>query len=191
MSKFFKRFMPDPERLSNTWGLRWLGPALRHPRLWHFSRRGIAVGLALGIFFGLLIPIVQIPFSASFAVLLRANVPTAVASTLVTNPVTFGPIYYLAYKVGAALLGESDSEPPPVSLPEPDGADSSLSLAQMWDKVTGVGKPLVLGLALFATLGGVSAYFLVTWLWRLKVWWAWRQRSRRRRMAQQARQPHP
>ena len=53
MSQFFKRFLPDPDRLANTWGLRWLGPALKHPRLWHFSRRGIAVGLGLGIFFGL------------------------------------------------------------------------------------------------------------------------------------------
>ena len=185
MSKFFKRFLPDPDRLGNTWGLRWLGPALKHPRLWHVSRRGIAVGLALGIFFGLLIPIAQIPFSATFAVLLRANVPTAVASTLVTNPVTFGPIYYLAYQVGAAILGE-DPEPPavpagaPAPAPEEAGASAS-SLAGIWDKITGVGKPLVLGLAIFAVVGGGGAYLLVSWIWRLRIWWAWRQRSRRRR----------
>lgn len=179
MSKFFKRFMPDPDRLGNTWGLRWLGPALKHPRLWHFSRRGIAIGLALGIFFGLLIPIAQIPFSAAFAVLLRANVPTAVASTLVTNPVTFGPIYFLAYRVGAALLGE-EAEPPPMPDAEPEG-EASLSMAEIWDKITGLGKPLVLGLGIFAVAGGIGAYLLVTWIWRIRVWWAWRQRARRRR----------
>ncbi|WP_303784889.1 DUF2062 domain-containing protein [Azovibrio restrictus] len=184
MSKFFKRFLPDRDRLGNTWGLRWLGPALKHPRLWHVSRRGIAVGLALGIFFGLLIPIAQIPFSATFAVLLRANVPTAVASTLVTNPVTFGPIYYLAYQVGAAILGEELEPPAPPSVvadtPTPETPASS-SLASLWDKITGVGKPLVLGLAIFAVVGGVGAYLLVSWIWRLRIWWAWRQRSRRRR----------
>lgn len=180
MSKFFKRLLPDPERLGNTWGLRWLGPALKHPRLWHVSRRGIAVGLALGIFFGLLIPVAQIPFSATFAVLLRANVPTAVASTLVTNPVTFGPIYYLAYRVGAAILGE-DLEPPPAADSTAPAEAGSASLAEVWDKITGVGKPLVLGLAIFAVIGGLGAYLLVSWIWRLRIWWAWRQRSRRRR----------
>nr|WP_249221378.1 DUF2062 domain-containing protein [Cupriavidus sp. KK10] len=53
------------------------------------SRRG----LALEFFFGLLIPLAQIPLSAAAAVALRANVPAAVASPLVTNPMTLGPIY--------------------------------------------------------------------------------------------------
>lgn len=181
MSQFFKRFLPDPDRLANTWGLRWLGPALKHPRLWHFSRRGIAVGLGLGIFFGLLIPIAQIPFSAAFAVLLRANVPTAVASTLVTNPVTFGPIYYLAYQVGATLLGE-DAAPPP--LPGAAAGEEGADQESIWDKISGLGKPLLLGLGIFAALGGLGGYLLVSWIWRLKIWWAWRQRVRRRRMVQ-------
>ena len=58
-----------------------MGPILQHPRLWHVSRRGIALGVALGLFFGLLLPIAQIPMSAGVAVALRANVPAAVAST--------------------------------------------------------------------------------------------------------------
>jgi len=177
MNQFFKRFLPDPDKLSNTWGLRWLGPALKHPRLWHFSRRGIALGLGLGIFFGLLVPIAQIPMSAAFAVLLRANVPTAVASTLVTNPVTFGPIYYMAYKTGATLLGV-DHEPPPPPAPDDTG---ELDLKTLWHKLTGVGKPLLLGLSIFAAAGGLGAYFLVSWIWRLKVWWNRRERSRKRR----------
>ena len=41
----------------------------------------IAVGVSgmIGVFFGFLIPLAQIPVSAAFAVALRANVPTAVA----------------------------------------------------------------------------------------------------------------
>jgi uncharacterized protein (DUF2062 family) len=56
--------------------------------------------MALGFFFGLLVPLAQIPLSAAAAVTLRANVPAAVASTLVTNPVTFGPLYYAAWRLG-------------------------------------------------------------------------------------------
>ena len=65
------------------------------------------MGVAVGVFFGLLLPVAQIPVSAAVAVLLRANLPMAVASTLVTNPVTFGPVYYGAYRLGKALLGAS------------------------------------------------------------------------------------
>ncbi|MFJ4290633.1 DUF2062 domain-containing protein [Cupriavidus sp. NPDC089707] len=75
--------------------------------------------MALGFFFGLLIPLAQIPRSAAAAVALRANVPAAVASTLVTNPLTFGPIYYAAWRVGSAILGE------PVDAPPARGAEAS------------------------------------------------------------------
>jgi len=54
--------LPTRESIqANRW-LRWMGPALAHPRLWHMSRKGIAAGLALGLFFGLLVPIAQSPW---------------------------------------------------------------------------------------------------------------------------------
>ena len=81
MKQKFKQWLPDPETVRTNRWLRWMGPILKHPRLWHFSRKGIALGLALGIFFGLLIPVAQIPFAAATAVVLRANLPMAVAST--------------------------------------------------------------------------------------------------------------
>ena len=44
--------LPAPDTLAQNRWLRWLGPALHHPRLWHMSRRGIALGAAIGVFFG-------------------------------------------------------------------------------------------------------------------------------------------
>ncbi len=38
------------------------------------------------------------------ALLLRVNLPVAAISVWITNPITFAPIFYLAYKIGAALL---------------------------------------------------------------------------------------
>jgi len=173
--------MPTPEALrSNRW-LRWLGPALHDPRLWHMSRRGIAMGMALGVFFGLLIPIAQIPFAAGAAVVLRANVPAAVASTLVTNPVTFGPVYYAAWRLGSAILGEPvrpDEEPP-----LPDAELEEVPERGWWETVVqrlrSVGKPLMLGLALVATGVGLLTYMLVTWIWFAKVKWSRRKRRTR------------
>jgi uncharacterized protein (DUF2062 family) len=61
------------------------------------------------VFFGLLIPVLQILFAALFAVFLRANLPIAAAATLVSNPLTYAPLYVAAYRVGTNLIGEQPS----------------------------------------------------------------------------------
>jgi hypothetical protein len=172
-----RRILPSPETLQGNRWLRWLGPALFHPRLWHLSRRGVAIGVALGVFFGLLIPIAQIPFSAAAAVAMRANVPSAVASTLVTNPFTFGPVYYAAWRLGSAVLGEPvDADAPR----PPDAAEAEVPDESWWDatqrRVLGVGKPLLLGLAILACVVGGACYVLVSWGWHLSVIWKRRRR---------------
>ena len=68
-----REWLPSVEAIRANRRLRWLGPALRHPRLWHMSRRGLALGMALGFFFGLLLPLAQIPLSAAAAEALRAT----------------------------------------------------------------------------------------------------------------------
>lgn len=154
------------------------------------SRKGIALGLALGVFFGLLIPIAQIPFSATMAVLLRANLPVAVASTLVTNPVTFGPVYYGAYKLGKFVLLEDDPNPEELEAilsthseheEEHLGVDLGFwaSVQYAWDQLGKVGKPLIVGLGIVASVTGVGAYFLVNTLWTWKVRWQRRRRLQR------------
>ncbi len=66
----------------------------------------MALGVAIGAFFSIITPIAQIPLSAGVAMVLRANVPWAIAGTLLNTPATFGPVYYAAWKVGSLLLGE-------------------------------------------------------------------------------------
>jgi hypothetical protein len=189
MKNRLKSWLPKPEELLNNRWLRWLGPALRHPRLWHFSRKGIAMGMALGIFFGLLIPVAQIPFSAATAVLLRANLPMAVASTLVTNPVTFGPVYYGAYHLGKAVLGErplTDEQAMQVleqAQSEPEELEGLTERVKYWvQHLSTVGKPLVVGLAIVACVSGLLVYFLASGLWILKTRWSRNRRLRQRAM---------
>lgn len=176
----------------NPW-LRWLGPLLRRPRLWRWSRRGVALGVALGIFFGLLIPVAQIPLSVGAAVLLRANVPAAAVSTLITNPLTFGPLYYAAYKLGHWITGAPQLAPPPNGHGHGHGNgngnvdanhDEKLQAAglpkeevRLWQRMTSVGKPLLLGLAIIATLMGLLSYALIALAWH---GWTWFKRRRRR-----------
>jgi uncharacterized protein (DUF2062 family) len=162
-----------------------MGPILNNPRLWHFSRKGIALGMALGVFFGLLIPIAQIPASATLAVLLRANVPMAVASTLVTNPVTFGPVYYGAYHLGEWVLGQDSNDMPEALKPletSPEVIDRTWreSISHWFEQITTVGKPLAVGLVILACFFGVAVYVVVSLLWVLKTRWSRRQRIRQR-----------
>jgi hypothetical protein len=188
MKSKFKKWLPDPASVrANRW-LRWMGPVLNHPRLWHFSRKGIAMGLALGVFFGLLVPIAQIPLAATMAVMLRANLPMAVASTLVTNPVTFGPVYYGAYRLGKTILGqEALSEQDALKAlnkvqTAPAASDKSWSeRMKLWLKQFGkIGKPLIVGLAIVATASGLLVYFLASGVWVLRTRWTRRQRVRKR-----------
>jgi hypothetical protein len=175
MRQRLQRLLPSAESVRHNRWLRWIGPALHHPRLWRITRRGVALGVALGIFFGLLVPIAQIPLSAAAAVILRANIPTAVASTLVTNPVTFAPIYYAAYHLGAKLLGE-EGQPQVFSRTPSPGADDDRS----WlERIAALGKPLLLGLVILACLLSSLAYLLVSGLWRLQITLAWRRRAKR------------
>ncbi len=187
MKNRLKTWLPKPETLQNSRWLRWMGPVLNHPRLWHFSRKGIALGMALGIFFGLLIPVAQIPFAAGLAVALRANVPMAVASTLVTNPVTFGPVYYGAYRLGKAMLGEDaptdqeiESELQAVEEVSPATEGFSARMRHGFNQLTMVGKPLVLGLAVVASLSGLAVYFLASGIWMLRTRWLRNKRLKTR-----------
>lgn len=183
MKQRLRAWLPSSQSIRDNRWLRWMGPAMHHPRLWHFSRKGIALGLGLGIFFGLLIPVAQIPLSAAAAVALRANLPMAVASTLVTNPVTFGPVYFAAYQLGKFVLGEESvaGEQAPVAADtlEPD-AGWWQRLLSVWTWLTSVGKPLVVGLGCLAVTGGLLAYGLTSWIWAWRIRWQRRQRLNQR-----------
>ncbi|WP_248595486.1 DUF2062 domain-containing protein [Candidatus Accumulibacter phosphatis] len=173
MLERWRALIPTREQIgSNRW-LRWLAPYLGHPKLWHWSRRGVALGVGIGVFFGLLIPIAQIPFAAAAAVILRANLPAAAASTLVTNPITFAPVYFAAYKIGAWVTGEKLDPRVPAASTAPVEANTDT-----WRRITALGAPLVVGLAITASLIGLASYILTSVGW---YWYVMRKRRRRPR----------
>lgn len=148
------------------------------------------MALSIGLFFGLLIPVAQIPLAGIAAVLLRANLPFAICSTLITNPVTFAPIYLFAYRLGGLILGDVGLPDPPIAaatsnelreLTDLDIPDPGLFawLAGWWDSLVLTSKPLIVGLLTLATVAGMSAYVVVSWSWRLRTWWIRRQRRAR------------
>jgi len=184
-----RRFIPTREQLLAGRFTRWMAPWLGQRKLWHWSRRSVALGVAIGIFFGLLIPIAQIPVSAAAAIVLRANLPAAMGSTLVTNPLTFGPIYYLAYRTGARVVGQPvrDAEAEIARITQEATAEARASgepKPTAWQRIQALGKPLIVGLALFAVAGGLIAYAVVSF-----GWWLWVRIRRRRPASARRRQP--
>ncbi len=166
-----RALVPGREKLMASRWLRWLSPWLGHPKLWHWSRRGVALGVAIGVFFGLLIPLAQIPLSAAAAVILRANLPAAAASTLITNPVTFGPLYYAAFHLGSWVTGENS--PPPDDSTATGATDRETPLIQ---RIASMGKPLLIGLLIMACGVGLLTYLLTGLIWRWRTGWRWRTR---------------
>lgn len=199
-----RRLMPKPEAIAANRWLRWMGPRLLHPRLWHLSRRGVALGAAVGVFFAFITPIAQIPMSAAVSMVLRCNVPTAVVATLVNSPPTFAPVYYGAWKLGSWVLGTSadDADRPALlggdapAAASPGSGTTAMAAGipsaqahpdapprpwwQRWgETLREVGRPLLLGTLIFAVGFSLLAYGLINAIWH------WRVRLRRRRRQSQ------
>ena len=112
--------------------------------------RGLAAGVFCGCypFFGL-----QIVLSVGVATVVRGNHLLAAAGTLVSNPLTYVPLYWFNFLVGSQLLG-------PVA-----GADlDDVNRSNLWDQGWDVLQRLLLGStlvgALMALALGVTAYLL-------------------------------
>ena len=154
----WRLLIPSREQLEANPSLRRLAPWLGNPKLWQWSRRGVAAGAAVGLFIGYAIPVAQILLAAVAAVYLRVNLPIAAAGTLITNPLTVPPIYYAAYYLGAWVTGT------------PTMVEFTLTdTTALWNNLGLIGLPLFAGLGITATMTAVASYLLISqaWAWRV------------------------
>jgi uncharacterized protein (DUF2062 family) len=174
--------LPTPESIREHRWLRWCAPVLSHPRLWHLHRRAVALGVAIGLVTGLIPGPVQMLAAAIVAIPLRANIPAAVFTTLYTNPLTFVPLYVLAYHVGSLVTGNAA----PLVIP-PDTGWSWEGLRLLWPNliawIASMGDTLLVGLAIQCTVFALGGYALTMIAWRVVVTLAWRTRRARRAAA--------
>jgi uncharacterized protein (DUF2062 family) len=91
--------------LRNTYVHRILGERIFQDRIWRIDLNSTAGALSLGLFvaFTPTIPF-QMFLCAIGAILFRVNMPIALASCWITNPLTALPIYLSAYGLGQYLL---------------------------------------------------------------------------------------
>lgn len=163
--------LPQRETVLRNRLLRPFARHLRHPSLWHLNRRSVERGVAIGFFFAFITPMAQFVFAALVAVPARANIAVAVTSTLITNPLTFPPVFYLAHELGEFLVKLSAGRAAVETALEPH---KSL-LASTFDAV----GLTALGLAVFAVVAAPVGFLMGRVLWRMHIAGRWRRRERK------------
>ena len=152
--------------LRNRWYLRPLRRLLLDSPLWSLQRRSITVAFGTGLAICFVPLPIHLPLAAAVAIIARLNVPVILASTLLVNPLTIVPVYYLAYRVGAAVLGAP-----------PDAFAFELSWDWLQHGLGPLWQPFLLGCAICATLAGLLGWAGLEFIWRRRV----RQKYRMRR----------
>ena len=169
--KLIKRFMPDPQWIKQQRALRFLGTWIHDPHIWHLNRDSVAKATLIGLILAFIPLPIQMLLAGVFSVLLRANMAVCVVMVWLTNPLTMVPIYYAAYRVGAAVLGTPGNK---FSF-DPSWTWVSEELSNIWE-------PFLLGCLLCGLFFGLLGSALVRWLWRLHTMHRWHERSRKRQL---------
>jgi hypothetical protein len=178
--KYFRKMMPDVNKVREVRALSVFGDSLFHPALWHLNRRSAAGGVAVGLFCGLIPGPLQMIGAAIVCVMLRVNLPLALVTTLYTNPLTIVPLYLLAYQIGGFTLGARGLAKPS-TLPEWDWTSMFASMRAMSHWMMDLGAPLALGLVLLASLLALLGYATVRAAWSMYLRRAWHMRRRSRK----------
>jgi uncharacterized protein (DUF2062 family) len=103
--------MPRIKHVKGTWLHRRLGDRLFVPEIWKPERLRVAGGMAIGSFFAMIPLPIQMPGAALVSYLARMNLPTALAATWISNPITAPFSLYIQYKIGCFLVGKPPREP--------------------------------------------------------------------------------
>ena len=131
---------------------------LHDHRIWGIRRKTVVPAFAIGLF------VMWMPFpghmlmACVLALLLRVNIPVAAATTLLSNPLTMPPMYFLAYRFGSWLLGEQAGD-----------LEIEMSLAWVTDVFVGVWQPMLLGCVLLGSFASLLGLLCLDLLWRTSI----------------------
>ncbi|MGB1141555.1 MAG: DUF2062 domain-containing protein [Halioglobus sp.] len=167
-----KMITPSHARIKNIKALQVLGDWVYASNLWHINRYSASMAFFVGLFVAFM-PIPGQMFLAAFlAVLLRCNLPLSVGLVWVTNPVTMAGIYFLSYKVGALIIDVPVKE-----------VEFELSIHWLGTSLQTIWKPFLLGCLISGVFFGCLGYFVISLMWRWRVWYRWRKRKQAREAA--------
>ena len=116
------------------------------------NRKSITRGLMVGIFWGFIpmpMQMLAVVFTTPF---FRFNVPIAIATVWLSNPVTMPFMYYMEYLTGAFLLGY-------------DALHVELTMHWFSTHLGDIFIPLYVGTFFYAITVSIIVYYSINWLW--------------------------
>ncbi len=167
--KRFRGYFKNFELLAKT-KFGWIDSRLYGHEVWVFKRHSVAGGLGLGVALAFIPLPIQMLLCLPFALFLKVNLPVALASVWLTNPVTAGPIFFFAFRIGLWLTGDSTtwaSDP------------FEFSVGGLTSVMEDIWAPLVAGCLLCGIVSGFITYLLVNFTWRLRIAYLKRERQAR------------
>ncbi len=154
---------------------RWIRNTFAQPMVWHLNRRSVAGGVAIGLFISWMPVPMQMLVAAVLAAVMRVHVPVSVVMVWFTNPLTFAPLLYAAWRSGSMILGA-----PVLAEPLTFTTHSILvSAGQAWPM-------LLTGMLFCASVSAVLGFGATLLLWRIHAVRRWRTRKERRAAARKA-----
>jgi uncharacterized protein (DUF2062 family) len=95
------------------------------------DHRKISTSMTLGVFIGVFIPVgFQTIVTIPVGLLLKRNIFVAVLFTMISNPLTVLPLYYLSFKIGEYLTGLNITDAQFYQIVEQPGLTSLLNLGK-------------------------------------------------------------
>lgn len=169
--KFIKRYTPSPAFIQAHPRLRFLGPLIEDPNLFHLNRYSVSTAFLVGVFLAFFPVPGQMALAAMVAFWVRCNLPISVALVWITNPITIPPVFFATYKLGVWLLDIP-------AIPE-----SHMTFSWEWinSEIKRLWKPLLVGSFCAGAFFSITSYFLINIIWRAHVLAKWRERRQRRK----------
>lgn len=182
--RLIRKITPNHDKIRNHRHLKIFGTLLHNPNIWHLNRRSVSGAFGVGLFWALIPIPLQMLASAASAIILRVNLPLAVALVWLTNPLTMGPVFFINYRFGAWLLNR-----PPIETGfqfsfdwiVDHGFDWATEFMKNMDQIW---VSLFVGSFVLGILLGLVSYGIVRLLWRLKIISRIQEKRQRRKQAQ-------
>jgi uncharacterized protein (DUF2062 family) len=164
-----KRLSRQRHSLSGRWFMRPFRRLLANPAYWSIHRSSVTRAVAVGLF------VAFVPFPAhmliapALAIALQVNLPVAIATTFVSNPLTMVPQYYLAYWTGSRLLGTQLG-------------DFAFEMSWAWvqNSLLPIWKPFLLGCLVLGATSALIGYAALSTLWYVTLVMKYHERKRPR-----------
>jgi uncharacterized protein len=179
--KFFKKYLPNHQSIRRHEHLKWIKHWIADPQLWHFNRRSVAKGTAVGLFVAIIPLPLQMLLAAIMAIIFRCNLPIAVVMTWVTNPITMVPVIYLIYKVGAFITKDVSQAQSTFQQLRLEVQDPVLFWQHFQFWLTSLGKNFFIGLPVVAVGAALVGYLFIHAIWRISIYCQLYLRNKRKK----------